>query len=180
MSMRCPNCGRECPDGTKFCVGCGSPLPAEGTGSSQQQNNQNAYQQQYNQNAYQQQNPYQQGGMAPIGHRSIALCIILTIVTCGLYGIYWFISMVNDLNAASDHPSDTSGGMVFLLSLITCNIYNLFWMYKAGEKVAYIKQKNSGIQESNSGIVYLLLSIFGFGIVAWALIQSELNKVATY
>lgn len=52
-----------------------------------------------------------QGG-APIQERNIALCILLTIVTCGIYGIYWMICMVNDLNTAADCPGDTSGGIV--------------------------------------------------------------------
>ena len=35
--------------------------------------------------------------------RNVALCVILTIVTCGIYGIYWFICLVNDLNYAKGH-----------------------------------------------------------------------------
>ena len=36
----------------------------------------------------------------------------------------------------------------------------------------------NGEAPSNSGLIYLLCAIFGLGIVAYALIQSELNKVA--
>lgn len=71
--MFCPNCGNQCPDGTKFCQSCGTPLA-----NNQQQNqntqsdfgNQQANYQQPNQqyqqpnyNQYQQPNynqPYQQ------------------------------------------------------------------------------------------------------------------------
>lgn len=34
-------------------------------------------------------------------HRSIGLSIVLTIITCGIYGIYWFITLTNDSNVAS-------------------------------------------------------------------------------
>ena len=34
-------------------------------------------------------------------HRSIGLIIVLTIITCGIYGIYWFITLTNDSNVAS-------------------------------------------------------------------------------
>ena len=119
-----------------------------------------------------------QGG-APIQERNIALCILLTIVTCGIYGIYWMICMVNDLNTAADCPGDTSGGIVFLLGLVTCNIYTLYWLYKAGEKVSYIKQKSGQPGDSSAGILYLLLSFFGLSIVSYCLIQNELNQVAT-
>ena len=163
--------------------------------NNQNNNQQNGYQQppyqqnSYQQNGYQQngyqQNPYQPNGpqygnyRAPVKNRNIALCVVLSIITCGIYGIYWLVCLVDDLNVASGRTGDTSGGVVFLLSLVTCGIYGIYWMYKAGEKVAYIKQRNTGEVDSSSSVLYLILGIVGFGIVVYALIQSELNKVAT-
>ena len=66
-----------------------------------------------------------------IQERNIVTCIILSIITCGIYGIYWEICLVNDLNVAADTPNDTSGGMVFLLSIITCGIYMLYCIRQA-------------------------------------------------
>lgn len=159
--------------------------PYQQNGCQQNGYQQNGYQQNgYQQNGYQQ-NPYQPNGpqygnyRAPVKNRNIALCIVLSIITCGIYGIYWLVCLVDDLNVASGRTGDTSGGMVFLLSLITCGIYGIYWMYKAGEKVAYIKQRNTGEVDSSSSVLYLILGIIGFGIVVYALIQSELNKVAT-
>ena len=34
-------------------------------------------------------------------NRSIPLCIILSIVTCGIYMLYWFVVLTDDLNYAS-------------------------------------------------------------------------------
>lgn len=57
--MFCPNCGNQCPDGTKFCQSCGTPLI-----NNQQQNTQpdfNNQQANYQQPNYQQPNQqYQQ------------------------------------------------------------------------------------------------------------------------
>ncbi len=114
-----------------------------------------------------------------IQERNIVTCIILSIVTCGIYGIYWEICIVNDLNIAADTPNDTSGGMVFLLTLITCGIYGIYWMYKAGGKVQEAQAKRGLPSDSNSSILYLILTLFGLGIVAYCLIQNELNKMAT-
>lgn len=111
-----------------------------------------------------------------IQKRSVAVCIILSIVTCGIYGIYWFICLNNDTNTASN-TFGTSGGVAFLLTLVTCGIYGFYWAYKQGEKIDAAKASR-GIPTSNSGIVYLLLSIFGLSIVAWALMQNELNQLA--
>lgn len=109
--------------------------------------------------------------------RNIAVCIILSLVTCGIYGIYWMVCMANDLNTAAETPNDTSGGMVFLLSLITCGIYAFYWLYKAGGKLESAQQKR-GLPSSNNGVLYLILAILGLGIVNYCLIQNELNKLA--
>ena len=106
--------------------------------------------------------------------RNVALCVILTIVTCGIYGIYWFICLVNDLNYATGDVQSPSGGMVFLLDIVTCGIYGLYWCYKAGDKIDRVKQQ-WGIPSSNTGILYLILSLIGLDIVVWALVQSEVN-----
>lgn len=111
-----------------------------------------------------------------IKERNIAVCIILTIVTCGIYGIYWFICLTDEVNTVS-YTEGTSGGMAFLFSLITCGIYSIYWMFKQGEKIDAAKNSR-GVDSSNSGIVYLLLAIFGFGIISYALMQNELNKLA--
>lgn len=182
--MNCPKCGNYCSDGARFCNNCGAQLPYAQQPGSQQQNYQNANYQQPNYQNSGYQPPYygapMNGGYrAPVKNRNIALCLVLSIVTCGIYGIYWMICLADDLNVASERPGDTSGGMVFLLTLVTCGIYSLFWLYKCGEKVAYIKQRNTGVVDSNSGILYLIIALFGFGIVDYCLIQSELNNVAT-
>lgn len=108
-----------------------------------------------------------------IKQRNIALCIIFTIITCGIYGIYWMINMVDDLNYVSGHSDDTSGGMVFLLSLITCNIYEWFWLYKAGKKLDEIDGNG------DNSILLLILAVLGLVIVDWAIIQDKINKNAS-
>lgn len=72
--------------------------------------------------------------------RNIAVCIILSLVTCGIYGLYWFVVMTNESNQVSGRPNSTSGGVSLLLMIITCNIYGLYWAYKMGEKIDAAKQ----------------------------------------
>ena len=111
-----------------------------------------------------------------VQQKNIALCIVLSLVTCGIYGIYWFITLTHDLNTATGEEG-TSGGVAFLLSLVTCSIYMYYWAFKCGEKVDKIRQQNGEAGGSN-GVLYLILCLFGLGIVTYALVQSELNKVA--
>ena len=113
-----------------------------------------------------------------IQERNIALCVVLSIITCGIYSIYWEVCVVNDLKVASDRPADQSGGMVVILSIVTCGIYAIYWAYTAGEKVQAAQAKHGLPSDQNQAIIYLILTIFGLGIVTFCLIQMELNKIA--
>lgn len=73
--------------------------------------------------------------------RNIAVAIVLTIVTCGIYGIYWFIVLTDDTRLASGDQQAPSGGIAFLLTLITCGIYGIYWAYKMGKTLVMAKQK---------------------------------------
>ena len=105
--------------------------------------------------------------------RSIAGCIILTLVTFGIYGIYWFVKLTNETNRLAPEEATMSGGLSILASIFTFGIYGLYWAYKLGKKIDIISGK-----ERNTGVIYLLISMFGFGIIAHALAQDELNHAA--
>ncbi len=107
--------------------------------------------------------------------RSIPLCIILSIITCGIYGIYWFVMITNETNAVTGHQGDTSGGVAFLLTIVTCNIYGLYWAYKMGDKLDNARTQR-GIAPGSFPILFLILNLFGLSIITYAIIQSELNK----
>lgn len=69
-----------------------------------------------------------------------------------------------------------SGGKVLLLSLITCGIYTLVWYYKLGELIA-VAQRSKGVHVKDNGVLYLVLGLFGFGLVNMILAQSDANKL---
>lgn len=106
--------------------------------------------------------------------RDIATSIILTIVTCGIYGLFWFITLTDDLNYLHG-TAEITGGKALAFTLITCGIYGIYWAYKMGVRIDEVKTQH-GEASANSGIIYLILSIFGLGIVGYALMQSEINK----
>ncbi len=112
-----------------------------------------------------------------IKQRNVAVCILLSIVTCGIYGLYWFVVLTDDINQESGDVDATSGGMALLLTIVTCGIYGWYWAYKMGERVDAIKNR-AGVPSSNSGIIYIVLQVFGLGIIAYALMQDTANKFA--
>lgn len=107
--------------------------------------------------------------------KNIATQIILSIITCGIYGIIWFITLTDDAaNASDDHSM--SGGVALLLTIVTCGIYGIYWAYKMGKIMAAAKEK-AGLSSSDNSILYLVLQLFGLGIVNYCLIQSDLNEI---
>ena len=142
----CQQCGAQLEEEMKFCVYCGAS--AEDSANAQQEQNpwnnynsshqsQETYGQnrsgQNGQNMNCQNNGFQNnnaagygqmpgpygGGIHGIERRSIPLSVILTIVTCGLYGLYWIIKLNDEINQLAGEPNATSSGMVILLSIVT-------------------------------------------------------------
>ncbi|NLD20386.1 MAG: DUF4234 domain-containing protein [Clostridiales bacterium] len=108
--------------------------------------------------------------------RNIVLCIVFDIITFGIYGIYWFVVMTNEMNSRSKHPHQTSGGVSFLLTLITLGIYGWFWAWKMGEKSDILKNRYLEYTSTDTRVLYLVLGILGLQIVNYCLIQYELNR----
>ncbi len=111
--------------------------------------------------------------------RSIMEVILLSIVTCGIYGIYWFITVTNEIEGALADRSDghcSSGITAFLLNLVTCGIYGLYWWYAEGKRLALLGEIR-GVKIGDNSVAYLVLSLFGFGIVSTALMQNDINSI---
>ncbi|WP_448946340.1 DUF4234 domain-containing protein [Lachnoanaerobaculum sp.] len=109
--------------------------------------------------------------------KNIVTCIILFIVTCGFYGIYWLYCIISDINTISGDPDSMSPIVVILLSFVTCGIYLLFWVYKAG---ALLDQKaiEAGRASESRAMIYLILTLFFLGIVTCVLMQDSINTIA--
>ncbi|AJS60642.1 DUF4234 domain-containing protein [Paenibacillus sp. IHBB 10380] len=111
-----------------------------------------------------------------INQRGIALAIILTLVTCGIYGIYWFITLTNDVGKLSGDYSFT-GGKHFLLTLVTCGVWSFIWAYQVGKHIEEA-QRQRGVFATDNSVLYLVLTFFGLGIVTYAFVQLDVNKLA--
>ena len=146
MNRFCANCGNEIAAGSNFCSKCGASVE----GNNHQELN------------------------FKIPERNIALCLIYTIITCGIYGVYWFICITDEVNAVSKEDG-TSGGMSFLFTILTCGIYGFYWAYRVGQKLgAAGKLYNKAINDN--AILYLILHIFGLGLINYCLMQQDLNR----
>lgn len=112
-----------------------------------------------------------------ITKREIVKCIIFTIITCGIYGLYWFIKLTDDTNTLAGETNGTDGVKALIFTLITCGIYGYYWAYKQGVKIDSVKAAK-GQPTGNLAVIYLILQVFGLGIVAYAMMQNEINNLA--
>ena len=101
--------------------------------------------------------------------RSIPLAILFTIITFGIYGLYWYICITNDTNALA--KSKTAGGiMAIFFTIFTAGIYSFYWVYMLGVKDGEISGNGS------RGALYLVLSLFALGFLVPILTQNTLNN----
>ncbi|MFD2673250.1 DUF4234 domain-containing protein [Marinicrinis sediminis] len=110
-----------------------------------------------------------------VNHRGVGTAVVLTLITCGIYGIYWFVVLTDEVGRLSG-DSSFNGFKHLLLTLITCGIWSIVWSYQIGKQVAEAQRANGRISNDNS-VLYIILSIFGFSIVTIALVQSDVNQM---
>lgn len=190
MSKFCFKCGKELDDSAVFCSGCGANQQLNTTSTTDDNVNTNTNndtatttQQQPTQTTSNEQTTYTTNTQSNtngytrslVKNRSIVLSIILSIITCGIYGLFWYAFMVDDANKVSGEYDSTSGGLTILYSLLTCGLYKIYWSYKVGKQL-YNAGLNYGKDISDNSILYLILSLFGLSIISDALIQNDLNS----
>lgn len=111
--------------------------------------------------------------------KSIPVCIILTIVTFGIYGLIWFMAVHNSTKALANDTSDTTAGVALLLTIVTCGIYGIYWAYKRGKQLEDAFKMRGLPDSDNKAVLYLILFLV-ISIVAWCLIQNDINKLVDY
>lgn len=105
--------------------------------------------------------------------RSVPICILLSIVTCGIYAMYWFVAATNEVDAVTGDYGP-GGGMSLLFTILTCGIYGVYWAWKTGDKLDVSRVRHGAVPGSFP-VLFLILNLLGLSIVTLAIIQSELN-----
>ncbi len=95
-----------------------------------------------------------------IKKRGLAVLILLSIITFGIYGLYWIYNLAKDVNTICDGDGKQTSGLLkyILLGLITFGIYNLVWVYMLGDRLQDNAQKyNINIKESGGTVLLWLI-----------------------
>ncbi len=96
-------------------------------------------------------------------HRDPIMVILLSIITLGIYSLFWYVVTKNEMN--------TKGAQIPTAWLIIIPFVNIWWYWKFCEGVELVTNKGMGV-----AVAFLLLCLLG--TIGEAIIQNELNKVA--
>lgn len=106
-----------------------------------------------------------------IKQRNIVTCIILSLVTCGIYGIYWLIMLARESVSVKD---ENDGGILEIVLMLFLPFLGFF----LAEKKFSEGCADKGIAHADNSILYLILGLVGLGIVSACMMQNDLNKLA--
>ena len=165
--MFCSKCGNQVPDGVRFCPSCGNPMEATAQGGPVRPEGVPAYGAPAPQPVTP--NPYSRGPVQV--DRSLAAYILLSLVTCGIYGLYFFYKLAKDVNTMCEGDGENTPGLAafILLSYVTCGFYAYYWYYKVGNRL----QANApryGLAFQENGTTVLIWCVVGYltcGIGNW-------------
>ena len=96
-------------------------------------------------------------------HRNPIMVILLSIITLGIYSIYWLVTTKIQMN--------TKGAQIPTAWLLIIPLVNIYWLWKFSEGVEHVTKK--GMQTAIAFLLVWILDILGAAIV-----QNELNKAA--
>lgn len=94
--------------------------------------------------------------------RSLVLYILLGFLTCGIYQLYVFYTIMRDVNVACDGDGRHTPGLLefILFGILTCGIYDLYWFYSVGNRLAD-NAPRYGLHFQENGTTLLLWMLIG-------------------
>lgn len=100
--------------------------------------------------------------------RGLLAMFLLSVVTLGIYLVYWIIVFQIELKKETNEGFGGFGH--FLMLIFTFGIYAIYWNYAAGKRLA--KQGSD-----DNSILYLILSLVGFSVINMFLMQNQANSL---
>lgn len=99
--------------------------------------------------------------------RSLLTYILLTIVTCGIYGLYFIYKLADDVNEMCEGDGQKTSGLLayIVFSCLTCGFYALYWNYSVANRLQAAAPRY-GFSLQENGTTVLLWDLFGMLLCA--------------
>lgn len=105
-------------------------------------------------------------------NRGVIKLFLLSLITLGIYNIYFISRLAKDLNIACEYDGKKTRGVIalVLLSIITFGIYPIIWQLSVVSRIDY-GARHYGVKSSISLISYILWNTIG-AIICGSLIAA--------
>ncbi len=141
--MFCRNCGKEMQDDWMVCPNCGTKILTASVTQKRSTHN-----------------------FERIKYRNFWAYFVLSLLTFGIYALFFFYGFIKDINKVCDGDGKKSPNfiVVLLLCIITFGIYGIYWWYVQGDRLYNIAPKYH-VQIREQGGSILLWLILGMTIM---------------
>ena len=112
--------------------------------------------------------------MNNIKKRNIVTAILLSIVTCGIYCVYWQYQTIKNTRLLQ---GKTKGAFGELVLNFVVPFYGYYWWFTRGKLISNTL-KNEGKKPASKAGLFLVLTICGGVLICMAVAQSDFNKMA--
>jgi hypothetical protein len=106
----------------------------------------------------------------------IIVSLILTLITCGIYDLFWNAKQMRVLNHLLGREEFFFWTWL-IVSIITCGIFHIFYEYKMGQAIVEIKKKRNLPVDEHLPLISIALSVFSLSLAVDAIHQYEINKI---
>ena len=107
---------------------------------------------------------------------NIALYLILTLFTCGIFNMYWNYRQMEACNELVGRK-EFDFWLWFLLCFVTLGIYHIFYQYNMGRVIVEIQRLKKIHLFDNLPVVSVIATLLGASIVVDCIHQAEINKL---
>jgi len=111
------------------------------------------------------------------------MVFVLSIVTCGIYLLYWYSKLYEELKALTGRtPTGNGYGLDLIIGLATCGIWGIYVDYKISLQLDEILVAR-GLPAQNSAMIVVLLNVAAYFTAAItyfatsAIQQDILNRI---
>ncbi len=116
-----------------------------------------------------------------VQERAPLTTVLLSLVTCGIYGLYWQFKTSDELRAATGDDS-INPLLELLLTLVTGGIWGVYVMYRNAQKIHRILvSRDPARKDQSQTILILAIAMYFVGVthfIAVWLLQEEMNQLA--